>query len=123
MKSFAEYKELIEDPEFMKDVKKHKKEREERETREYHMSRLLTYHWFPKAISLIRVLTKFTDHRKTTAEALNPAVDLNDFIDKDEAVVGTVLIAEALIKQGWKCVNVVGAHDGTPKQYHMRRIT
>jgi len=124
MKSFAEYKKLIEDPEFMKDVKKHKEEREERETREYHMSRLLTYHWFPKAASLTRLMTKFSDHRKTTAEALNlkKEVDLSSFADKNEAIVGTVLVAEALTKDGWKCVMVKGAHDGSPKEYHMRKI-
>jgi hypothetical protein len=121
MKSYTEYKNLIKDPEFMKDVKRHKTEREERGAREYHMSRLLTYHWFPKASSLTRLLSSYSDHRKTAAEALNPTIDLSEFIDKEEAIVGTVIVAEALIKQGWECITVRGVHDGSPKQYVMRR--
>lgn len=123
MKNYTEYKKLIEDPEFMKDVKKHKKEREERETRDYHMSRLLTYHWYPKAASFTRVMSRFSDHRKTTREVFNPTVDLSEFENKDEAIVGTAIQAEALTKKGWECYNVKGAHDGSPKQYFMRRVT
>lgn len=122
MKNFTEYKELVKDPEFLKDVKRHKKEREERETREYHMSRLLIYHWFPKASSLTRLMTRYSDHRKTAAEALNPEVDLSDFIDKDEAIVGTVIEAEALTKEGWECYHTKGGHDGSPKEYHMKKV-
>ena len=124
MKSYTEYKELIKDPNFMKDVERHKNEREEREAREYHVSRLLMYHWFPKASSLTRIITKFTDHAKTTAEALNVGkeIDISEYSDKDEAIVGTVLQAEALTKVGWECYHVKGGHDGSPKQYMMRRI-
>jgi hypothetical protein len=123
MKNYTEYKTLIKDPEFMKDVKKHKEEREEREKQEYHMSRVLLYHWFPKAASFTRVMSRFSDHRKTNAEALkiNKEIDLSNFIDKDEAIVNTVDVAEALTKQGWECVMSKGAHDGSPKEYHMRR--
>jgi len=123
MKNYTEYKKAIQDPEFMKDVNKHRKERKEREEKEYHMSRILTYHWFPKASSLTRVMRRFSEHAKTTAEALNlkKGVDLSSFEDKNEAIVGTVIVAEALTKNGWECVRVKGAHDGTPKEYHMRR--
>jgi hypothetical protein len=121
MKNYTEYKELIKNKEFMEDVEKHKKEREEREEREYHMSRLLIYHWYPKATSLTRLLNRFSDHRKTTSEALNPEVDISEYENKDEAIVGTVILADALTKNGWECYNSKGGHDGTPKQYFMRR--
>ena len=123
MKNYTEYKNLIKDPEFMRDVKKHKKEREEREEREYHLSRLLTYHWFPKATSLTRVMNRFTDHAKAAVEALNlkDEVDLSSFVDESEAVVDSILIADALTKQGWDCYLTKGGHDGSPKQYFMRR--
>lgn len=121
MKNYTEYKELIKKEDFMEDVERHKKEREEREAREYHMSRLLIYHWYPKATSLTRVLNKFSEHRKTASAALKPEVDISKFRNKDEAVVGTVIIAEELTKNGWECYNTKGGHDGTPKQYFMRR--
>ena len=121
MKNYTEYKELIKDPEFMKDVERHRKDREEKETLEYHMSRLLTYYWFPKPNSFLRLLGEYKDHFKTTTEALNKEVDLSAFDDKNEAIVGTVIIADALSKHGWECVHTKGGHDGSPKEYHMIR--
>jgi hypothetical protein len=119
--SFSEYKRSIADEEFMKEVEGHRKAREERDSKEYHLSRILTYYWHPEAHSLTRAMRKFTDHARTSAEALRSEVDLSKYISLDEVVVGTVDIAEALTKDGWDCVLTKGGHDGTPKEYHMRR--
>ena len=121
MKNYAEYVKLTEDKEFMEQVAKHKEERQEREEREYHISRLLIYHWYPKATSLTRILGNFTEHRKTAAEALNPGIDLSRFDNETETIVRDINIADALVKQGWTCVGAMGGHDGSPKRYHMRR--
>ena len=119
---FDEYKKLTADPEFMKEVEHHRELREERDTKEYHLSRILTYHWYPKSQALTRVLSNFTNHAKTTAEALNLETDISKYVGKDEAVVKTVVIAEALIKDGWECVRSKGGRDNIPKEYHMRRL-
>ena len=68
--SIAEYKTLTKSEEFMKEVEEHRKAREERESREYHLSRILTYYWYPEAHKLTRILRRYTDHAKTTREAL-----------------------------------------------------
>ena len=119
---FNEYRRMTADPEFMKEVEEHRKVREKRDAREYHLSRLLTYHWYPEARALTRVMGRFTNHAKTATEALSPELDLSGFMDKDEAIVGTVIMAEALIKEGWECVLTKGGRDKIPKEYHMRRL-
>ncbi len=119
---FAEYTRVTEDPEYMKEVEKHREMREKRDAREYHLSRLLTYHWYPEARALTRAMGRFTDHARTAAEALNPELDISGFTDKDEAIVGTVILAEALIKEGWECVKAKGGMDKIPKEYYMRRL-
>lgn len=119
---FNEYKTNTANPEFMKEVEHHRKLREEKDTKEYHLSRILTYHWYPKSQALTRVLSRFTNHAKTTAEALNLGADLSEYTDKDKVIVGTVVIAEALIKDGWECVKTRGGMNKIPKEYHMRRI-
>jgi hypothetical protein len=119
---FNEYKNLTADPEFMKEVEEHKKIREERVDKEYHRSRILIYRWYPESRALTRVLGKFTNHAKTTAKALNLGTDLSEFVDKDTAIVGTVIIADALIKDGWECTMTKGGMDKRPKEYHMKRL-
>jgi hypothetical protein len=106
----------------MEEVEHHREVREERDTKEYHLSRILTYHWYPKSQALTRVLSNFTNHAKTTAEALNLGADLSEFVGKDKVIVGTVVIAEALIKDGWECTLTKGGIDKRPKEYHMRRL-
>ena len=119
---FTEYKTLTADPEFMKEVEHHRELREKRDNKEYHLSRILTYHWYPKSQALTRVMGRFIDHAKTTAQALNKGVDISEFVDKETAIVGTVVIAEALMKNGWECVLAKGGIDRVPKEYHMRKL-
>jgi len=118
-----EYKQMIEDPEFMADVKKHREEREERVEKEYHLSRLLMYYWFPKSKSLLVAMRRFQEHAKGSKEAFfGTQLDLSEFDGKDEAVVGKVEIAEAMTKEGWECLRAEGGWDGSPKRYIMRRV-
>lgn len=119
---FDEYKRMIANPEFMKEVEEHRERREERDAKEYHLSRILTYHWYPESQALTRVMGRFINHAQTTAKALNPEVDLSKFVDEEETVVGTVVIAEALIKDGWECIRTKGGYDKSPKEYYMKRL-
>ena len=119
--TFAEYKKNTDDEDFMATVEKHRDQREERDSREYHQSRILTYYWYPESRGLTRVMGRFVTHAKTTEEALNPTVDLTKFMNLDEAVVGTIIIADALMKDGWECVMTKGGHGTSPKEYYMRR--
>ena len=121
--SWNEYKTMIEDPEFMKDVELQREKREERDEKEYHLSRILMYHWFPKTSSLTGVMRRFTEHAKGSKEVfVGNAVDLTEFADKDEAVVDTVQIAEAMTKEGWECTGARGGRNGVKKEYIMKRI-
>ncbi len=120
--SIAEYKKLTRDEEFMKEVEEHRKAREERESREYHMSRILTYYWYPEPHKLTRVMRRFTDHATSTAAALSNEMDLSEYEGMDKVIVGKVEIAEAMTKEGWECTLTKGGHDGSPKEYHMQRI-
>lgn len=121
--TWKEFKEMIEDPEFMADVERHRVEREDREKKEYHLSRLLLYHWFPKTTSLTGVMRRFTEHAKGTKEVfVGNEVDLSEFDGMDEAVVDKVEIAEAMTKNGWECVMGRGGRNGIKKEYVMRRL-
>jgi len=121
--TWNEYKTMIEDPEFMKDVEHHKGERAEREEKEYHLSRILIYHWFPKTSSLTGVMRRFTEHAKGSKEAFaGNAIDLDQFVGKDDAIVETVEVAEAMTKDGWECVTARGGRNGIKKEYVMKRM-
>lgn len=120
--SIAEYKKLTRDEQFMKEVEEHRIAREERESREYHMSRILTYYWYPEPHKLTRVMRRFTDHAKPTAKALSTTVDLSEYEGMDKVIVGKVEVAEAMTEEGWECILTKGGHDGSPKEYHMQRI-
>jgi hypothetical protein len=121
--TWGEYKTMTEDPEFMKDVEFHREERADRQEQEYHLSRLLMYHWFPKTSTLTGVMRRFTEHAKGSKEVfVGSAVDLTEFDGKDEAVVDSVEVAEAMTKEGWECVTGRGGRNGIKKEYVMRRL-
>ena len=120
--AWGEYKQLSKDENFMKEVEEHRERREKRDEKEFHMSRLLTYHWFPKASTLTGVIRRFTEHAKSNKAFTRQEVDLSKFEGLKEAVVNTVIIAEAMTKDGWECVEVKGGHDRSPKEYHMKKL-
>lgn len=123
MMTWNEYKTMTDDPEFMQEVADHRDEREEREEREYHLSRLLMYHWFPKTSTLTGVMRRFTEHAKGSKEAfVGSIVDMSEFDGKDDAVVDSVEVAEAMTKEGWECVTGRGGRLGIKKEYVMRRL-
>jgi hypothetical protein len=121
--TWNEYKIMSEDPEFLQDVEDHKVERADREEKEYHLSRLLMYHWFPKTTTLTGVMRRYTEHAKGSKEVfVGSVVDLSEFDGKEDAVVGTVEIAEAMTKDGWECVTARGGRNGIKKEYVMKRL-
>jgi hypothetical protein len=123
MMTWNEYKTMVDDPEFMQDVEDHRVERAEREEKEFHLSRLLMYHWFPKTSTLTGVMRRFTEHAKGSKEVfVGSVVDLTEFDGKDEAVVGSVEVAEAMTKEGWECTTARGGRNGIKKEYVMRRL-
>ena len=121
--SFTEYKAMIEDEDFMKDVEHHREERGKRDEKEYHRSRLLIYYWFPKTSSLTGVMRRFTEHAKGSKEVfVGNVINLDEFMGLDEAVVDSVEVAEAMTKEGWECVTGRGGRSGVKKEYVMRRL-
>jgi hypothetical protein len=121
--TWSEFQKRIEDEEFMGNVEKHREEREEREEKEYHLSRLLMYHWFPKSASLLRVMRRYVEHAKGNKEAfVGNDIDLSMFDGMDDAIVGDVQVADAMTKQGWECVMARGGRHGIKKEYVMKRI-
>ncbi len=121
--NFSEYKKLTQDESFMKDVATHKELRTEKEAEEYKLKRILAQHWFPKASTLTGIMKRYLVHAKPAKEAfVGKEIDISAYVDKDEANVPTVELAEALIKSGdWVAVAKKGGHDGSPKQYIMKR--
>jgi transcription elongation GreA/GreB family factor len=123
MMTWNEYKTMTNDPEFMQEVADHRDEREEREAKEYNLSRLLLYHWFPKTTTLTGIMRRYTEHAKGSKEVfVGSRVDLSQFDGKDDAIVDTVEVAEAMTKEGWECVTGRGGQGGTKKEYVMRRL-
>jgi hypothetical protein len=121
--NFSEYKKMIENEDFMQDVAKHRKLREEKEAEEYKLKRILAQYWFPKAGTLTGVMQRYLSHAKPAKEAfVGQEIDISRYVDKDEANVPTIELAEALMKSGeWVAVAKKGGHDGSPKQYIMKR--
>ena len=121
--SWNEYKRLTADPEFMKEVEMHRERRELEAEKEYHKSRVLLYRWFPKPGTLTSLMSKYAHHAKGSKHVFKDSIyDMAEFEDKTEAIVGTVELAEAMTKNGWECVTTKGGHDGSPKQYIMRKV-
>jgi len=120
---FTEYKKLTQDPEFLKDLEKNKKLREEQEAEEERKRMILTERWFPRASSLTGIMKRYREHAKPNTTAFQkPAVDISNYEELDEATVPTIELAEALIQSGgWECITKKGGHDGSPKQYIMKR--
>lgn len=121
--SWNEYQRLSVDPEFLKEVATHRKLREEKAVEEYRSSRILTYKWFTKTRSLTGIMKRYLHHAKSAKAAFKGSVfDMSEFDGQTEAIVGTVELAEAMTKNGWECLTKKGGHDGSPKQYIMRKV-
>lgn len=121
--SWNEYKKLTADPEFMKEVEQHRERREKEAEKEYHNSRILLYRWFPKPGKLTSLMTHYAHHAKGSKHVFKDSIyDMAEYEGKTEAIVSTVELAEAMMKNGWECVTAKGGHDGTPKQYIMRKV-
>ncbi len=121
--SWSEYQQRIDDEDFMQKVEEHREEREEREEKEYHLSRVLMYHWFTKPASLLRVMRRYREHVKGNRDAFKKEeMDLSIYDGMDDAIVESVHVAEAMTKRGWECVMARGGRLGVKKEYVMKRI-
>jgi hypothetical protein len=121
--SWSEYQQSIKDEDFMGKVEEHRQEREDREEKEYHLSRLLMYHWLTKPTSLLRVMRRYVEHAKGNKGAfVGSDMDLSEFDGMDDAIVESVHVADAMTKSGWECVMARGGRLGVKKEYVMKRI-
>lgn len=123
MMSWNEYKRVIQDPEFLKDVQLQRELREKQQKDNARKEQILLYNWFVKPGTLLRTMERYKDHAKSSKKSFRGSIyDLSEFDGQTEAIVGTVELAEAMTKNGWECVTTKGGREGIPKQYIMRKV-
>lgn len=121
--TWNEYKRLVANPEFLKELEVQRSLREKKAEEDEQKNRILLYNWFPRTSTMMTIIERYRNHAKSNKVVFHDSVyDLSEFEGKTEAIVGTVELAEAMIKHGWECVTAKGGHDGTPKQYIMRKV-
>ena len=107
--SWEEYTEALKDDTLMQKLREMDTEEERAEKA---IRNALINRWFqaPMLVSLI--------HAHSAPSTKGAGIDISNFRTKTEAEVSNLRIAEALSKEGWRCIMVVA---GRPKRYVMKK--